>query len=82
MELELYKEVALKIDVPDKGLRAGDVVTLVDFVPHPAGGEEGCILEVFDAVGESIAVVTVSRSNIQPLKSGEILSIRSLTQVG
>lgn len=67
MNFELYKEVALRVDCPESGLKAGDVVTLVDFVPHPSGGEEGCILEVFNAIGESIDVVTVPKSSIQYL---------------
>ena len=79
MNLVLYKEVSLRVDLPEDGLQIGDVAVLIDFVPHPSpDGEEGCILEVFDAVGESIAVVTVAKSAIQPLKSGEILSIRPL----
>jgi hypothetical protein len=32
MTLELYQEVALTRDLPEYQLRAGDIVTLVDFV--------------------------------------------------
>jgi Domain of unknown function (DUF4926) len=63
MTLELYQEVALVRDVPEHHLRAGDIVTLIDFVSHPAG-EEGCVLEAFNAVGESIAVVAVPVSAV------------------
>ncbi|MEO1404660.1 MAG: DUF4926 domain-containing protein [Cyanobacteria bacterium J06635_1] len=80
MNFKLYQEVALAVDLPDHGLKVGDVATLVDFVPHPTGGEEGCVLEIFDALGESIAVVSVAKSAIQPLKAGEILSIRPLAE--
>ena len=55
MSLPLYERVALKRDLPEHDLRRGDVVVLVDYVPHPEGGEEGCVLEVFNALGESIA---------------------------
>lgn len=79
--LELYKEVALARDVPEDQLKAGDIAVLIDFIPHPSGGEQGCILEVFNAVGETIAVVTVPISAVKALQSDEILSVRSLTQV-
>lgn len=81
MKLELYQEVALTCDLPEYGLRAGDIATLIDIVPHPRGGEEGCILEVFNAVGESIAVITVPISRVEVLRSDEILTIRSLAKV-
>lgn len=80
MPLELYQDVALVRDVPEHQLKVGDIATLVDFVPHPKGGEEGCLLEVFNAVGESIAVVAVPISAIAALRADEILTVRSLAQ--
>jgi hypothetical protein len=62
--MELYQEVSLTRDLPEYGLRAGDIATLVDFVPHPSDGEDGCVLEVFNAIGESLAVVAVPISAI------------------
>ena len=59
MTLELYQEVALIRDLPEYELRAGDITTLVDFVSHPSDGEEGCVLEVFNAIGESLRVIAV-----------------------
>lgn len=82
MRLPLYQHVALRRDVPEHGLKAGDLATLVDYVPHPEGGEEGCVLEVFNAIGESIAVVIVPRSDSEGLSAAEILAIRPLSQVG
>ena len=77
--LELYERVALVRDFPEYRLQRGDVARLVDFVDHPAGGEQGCILEVFNALGESITVATVPRSAIEPLRANEILSVRPLS---
>ncbi len=81
MRIELYEQVALKQDLTEDGLKKGDVATLLDYVPHPQNGEEGCILEVFNAIGESIAIVVVPVSIIEPLQAGEILSVRTLTEV-
>ena len=82
MKLELFQEVALAQDFPEHQLRAGDVATLVDFVPHPSGGEDGCVLEVFNAVGKSIAVITAPMSAIEALSPDEILTVRSLAPTG
>jgi hypothetical protein len=53
---------------------------LVDFVSHPSNGEEGCVLEVFNAIGESIAVIAVPISVVEVLRQDEILSVRSLAK--
>lgn len=78
MTLKLYQEVALTRDLPEYQLRTGDIATLVDFVPHPSGGEEGCLLEVFNAVGESLTVIAVPISTVEVLRPDEILTVRSL----
>jgi hypothetical protein len=80
MTMELHREVALTRDLPEYGLRSGDVAMLVDFVPHPSNGEEGCVLEVFNAIGESIAAIAVPISALEILHSDEILSVRSLAK--
>lgn len=67
MTIELYQEVYLTCDLPDKQLCKGDVVVLVDYVPHPTSGGQGAILEIFNAVGESVNVVTVPISAIAQL---------------
>ncbi|MFB8795295.1 MAG: DUF4926 domain-containing protein [Microcoleus sp.] len=82
MTLELYQEVALTRDLPEYQLRAGDLATLVDFVSHPSGGEEGCLLEVFNAVGESLTVIAVPISTVEVLRPDEILTVRSLAKAG
>jgi hypothetical protein len=78
MALKLFQNVALRCDVENHWLRAGDIAYLLDIVPHPSGGEPGCVLEVFNAVGESIATVTVPESNVEPLAADEVLSVRWL----
>lgn len=80
MALELYQEVALKVDLPAHKLKAGDIATLIDFVTHPTGGENGCVLEIFNAIGESIAVIAVPLSTVEALQSDKILTVRSFAQ--
>lgn len=78
MSMPLYQRVALKRDVPEHNLRRGDVAVLVDYVPHPGKGEQGCVLEVFNALGESIAVVAVPEADIEGLRADEVLAVRTL----
>jgi hypothetical protein len=51
---------------------------VVDRVAHPADGDEGCVLEVFNALGESIQVVTVPAPFVSPVTSDDIPAIRRL----
>ncbi|MEA5593828.1 DUF4926 domain-containing protein [Rivularia sp. UHCC 0363] len=81
MNFELYQRVALKRDLPANQLKKDDVAILIDFVPHPSSGEDGCVLEVFNATGESIAVVIVPKSDIKSLTKDEVLSVRSLVEI-
>jgi len=81
MKLELYQEVALTRDVPSENLKQGDVATLIDYVPHPAGGEEAALLEIFNAVGDSVGVATVPASAIAPLRADQMPAVRPLQVV-
>jgi hypothetical protein len=80
MTMELYQEVSLTRDLPEYGLRAGDIAILVDFVPHPSDGEAGCVLEVFNAIGESFVVIAVPISVVEVLRPDEILTVRPLAK--
>jgi len=77
MKYRLFEEVALQGDIPDKGLRKSDVATVVEHHPAP-GGEDGYSLEVFNALGDTIAVVTVPESLIESLREDEVFTVRSL----
>jgi hypothetical protein len=78
--IPLYSRISLNRDVPEYHLKRGDIATFIDIIPDPEGIEEGYILEVFNAVGESINVVTVPKSAIAPLRSDDIPRVRSLSQ--
>ena len=79
MKIDLFQRVALKIDIPDQGLRKGDVATIVEQLPGK-NTEDGYALEVFNAVGQSIAVVTVPESAVEPLTADKIPSVRPLAK--
>jgi len=79
-KLELYQYIALSQDIPKYNLKQGDVAMLIDYITHPSGGEDGYILEVFNAVGDSLAVLTVPISAVSKLPSEAVLSVRPLAE--
>ncbi len=77
MKFELFKEVVLLKDISAKGLKKGDVATIVEH--HPSeGSQDGYSLEVFNVLGDTISVVTVPESDIEPLNKNGIFNVRSL----
>jgi hypothetical protein len=77
VKFELYTDVALKCDVPEHRLRRGDIVKLVDH--HVAtDGTEGYSIEVFNALGDTIAVTSVPASALETLRQDEVLCARTL----
>ena len=81
MTFELYKQVALARDIPEDGLRKGDIVTVVD--RHPSSepdGEEGYSIEVFNAIGETVVVTVVPASAIELLREDQVFSVRLLAR--
>lgn len=81
MVYQLFTRVALRENFPESGLQRGDVATIVE--AHAGGNnqEQGYSLEVFNAVGETIAIITVRESQIEPLASDEVLHVRRLDEV-
>ena len=77
MKFDLYTDVALKCDVPEHRLRRGDIVKLVDHHMAPDGTERYSI-EVFNALGETIAVTSVPASALEALRQDEVLCARTL----
>jgi hypothetical protein len=69
----------------EHGLSRGDLATVVEHLPatSASGGEEGYALEVFNAVGDSIAVIAVPVSAVEPLQPTHVLTVRPrLSPVG
>lgn len=80
MKYDLHTRVALTENLPERQLRRGDVATLVEFHSGRPGQEPGHTVEVFNAVGETVDVVTVRESQIAPLTADELLSVRLLAR--
>ena len=78
MKYGLFIRVALIEDLPERRLCRGDVATVVEHHPGRPGQEPGYTLAVFNAVGETVDVVTVRESQIEPLTANELLTVRPL----
>jgi len=77
MKFELYKDAVLTSDLPEHRLKKGDLVKLVEH--HIAvDGSQGYSAEVFNAVGDTLAVIAVAECNLKPLREDEILCAREL----
>lgn len=76
MHPELYTRVMLTQDIAEANLKVGDTAMYIDYLPVEEG-EAGAILEVFNALGESIDVVTVPISAIASMNANQILAVRT-----
>lgn len=79
MTLELFREMELACDLPEHHFRKGDVVKLVDHHIAP-DDTEGYSVEVFNALGETVAVTAVPISALEALRQDEVLYARPLAQ--
>ena len=80
MTLALYQRAVLTRDLPEEGLRAGDVGVIVEHYPARGDVPEGYELEIFAATGQTIAVVSVPASAVREATEREVLSVRELAQ--
>lgn len=80
MRHDLFTRVTLKTDLLNHGLRSGDVATVAEYHPGRPGQEPAYSMEVFNAVGNTVGVVTVCESEIEPLTPNTVLHIRVLVK--
>jgi hypothetical protein len=77
MAPELHQEVILARDLPQDGLRSGDIGTVVHI--YPQGGLE---VEFFMASGKTRAVVTLREADIRMATDDDVVAVRKLDATG
>lgn len=77
MSAELCQDVILTVDLPEHGLCAGDVGTLVERHDVP-GKEVGYSVEFFDMTGRTVAVVTLPSGRLRAPTSADRPNARHL----
>ena len=75
MKLPLYSEAALNCDLPDQGLRRGDVLKLVDEQQSP-DGTHGYSVKVLNTLGDAIRVTALPDWALESLRGDEVLCVR------
>ena len=70
--IEEFDQVVVTTDLPEQNLKEGDLGTVV--MIH--GNHEGYELEIFNAKGETLDVVTVYANQVRALKPSDRLSVR------
>ena len=79
MPFEMYGDVILTRDVNERGLRAGDVGTVVERHVVPGVPEEGYSVEFFDMTGSTVGVVTLPASALRMPTPADRPAVRALT---
>lgn len=71
MKHELLETVVLERDLPDHGLRRGDLGTVVELYP-PHSLE----VEFVTASGKTEALLTLSDHDVRPASDGDLIAVR------
>ena len=75
--IEEHAAVVLLVDVPEHGLRAGDVGTVVDVHTKGLPGA-GYSVEFLTMSGDTIAVLELEEAQIRPTRSTDIAHVREV----
>jgi hypothetical protein len=73
MKYKLLDTVVLNRDVPEHGLRAGDLGAVVE-VYEPDGLE----VEFVTASGKTQALVTLNVNDVRPVQENDLVAVRSV----
>ncbi len=72
MKFALLETVVLNRDLPEHGLRAGDLGAVVEV--YGAGGIE---VEFVQAAGQTKALITLRPGDLRSVAHGDVLAVRS-----
>jgi hypothetical protein len=75
--IEELASIVLTTDLPERGLQAGDIGTVV--LVHQGG--QGYTVEVMTLSGATIAVVTLAADQVRPIRPNEIAHVREVVAV-
>jgi len=72
--IEELSSVVLTTDMPERGLQAGDIGTVV--MVHQQG--KGYSIEFMTLSGDTVAVITLPAEQVRPIRANEIAHVREL----
>jgi hypothetical protein len=79
MPFEMYSDVILTRDITERGLRTGDVGTVVERHTVPDAAEAGYSVEFFDMTGNTVAVVTLRAGALRLPTAADRPAVRALS---
>jgi hypothetical protein len=79
MSLKLFQSAILTTDVPEEGLHAGDVGTIVEEHRLPGSNSPGYSVEFFDMTGRTVAVVTIPADSLREPTPADRPSVRVMS---
>jgi hypothetical protein len=73
MSFRLLETVVLRRDLPEHGLRAGDLGAVVELY-----GTDGLEVEFVSASGRTEALVTLKEEDVRAVEDGDLITVRRL----
>jgi len=80
MKFPLFEDVILLVAIPEAGLLAGDVGTVVERHDVP-DMEVGYSVEFFDMVGNTLTVITLPGSKLRLPRASDRPTVRQLSDL-
>jgi len=75
-----FQDVVLVRDVPEEGLRAGDIGVVVEVFRGREGVPPGYMIEFMTLTGETVAVVDVTADAVRPVSEHDMPQARALAR--
>jgi hypothetical protein len=77
MKFEPLDSVVLTRDIPEHGLRAGDLGAIVEVY-----GPNGFEVEFVRASGHTQALVTLTAEDLRPIRDADLIAVRAMDRTG
>jgi hypothetical protein len=76
--IEAFRDVVLLRDLPEEGLRAGDVGVVVEVFGGRENVPPGYMIEFMTLTGETVAVVDVTADAVRPVSERDMPQVRAI----
>jgi hypothetical protein len=74
MRFKVLDTVVLERDLPEKGLRRGDLGAVVEIYPP-----DGVEVEFVAASGRTQALVSLEETDVRPVEDGDLIAVRRVS---
>jgi Domain of unknown function (DUF4926) len=78
--IDAFSDVVLLRDMPEHGLRAGDVGVVVEVFPGRGDIPPGYIIEFITLTGETVAVIDLTTDAVRPVSERDMPQARAIAR--